>query len=169
MVGTRRGLAQLDLIDSRNELLVSWSAYADYLLSTGDAVDEVDPRPPTLLHFLAYRRVLVLAPPLVFAQDTARIANLCHRLRGALWAVLFGPDARKERSVILQGFKQFMLRGNVIDLAVAVVMGAAFGSVVSALVKDLITPFIAVRSSASPISRLSSPPSMAASSQWVNS
>ena len=44
---------------------------------------------------------------------------------------------------MLQGFKQFMLRGNVLDLAVAVVMGAAFGSVVTALVKDLITPFIA--------------------------
>src|SRR5437764_9253013 len=44
---------------------------------------------------------------------------------------------------MLQGFKQFMLRGNVIDLAVAVVMGAAFGTVVTALVKDLITPLIA--------------------------
>jgi large conductance mechanosensitive channel len=43
----------------------------------------------------------------------------------------------------LQGFKQFILRGNVLDLAVAVVMGAAFGSVVTALVKDLITPIIA--------------------------
>ena len=42
-----------------------------------------------------------------------------------------------------QGFKQFMLRGNVLDLAVAVVMGAAFGAVVTALVKDVITPFIA--------------------------
>jgi large conductance mechanosensitive channel protein len=37
---------------------------------------------------------------------------------------------------MLQGFKQFMLRGNVLDLAVAVVMGAAFGAVVTALVKD---------------------------------
>jgi large conductance mechanosensitive channel len=44
---------------------------------------------------------------------------------------------------MLQGFKQFMLRGNVLDLAVAVVMGAAFGGVVAALVKDLITPLIA--------------------------
>ena len=44
---------------------------------------------------------------------------------------------------MLQGFKQFMLRGNVLDLAVAVVMGAAFGGVVTALVKDLITPLIA--------------------------
>src|SRR5690349_18545250 len=44
---------------------------------------------------------------------------------------------------MLQGFKQFMLRGNVVDLAVAVVMGAAFGAVVAALVKDLITPLIA--------------------------
>ena len=43
----------------------------------------------------------------------------------------------------MKGFKQFLLRGNVIDLAVAVVMGAAFGAVVTALVKDLLTPIIA--------------------------
>lgn len=43
----------------------------------------------------------------------------------------------------MKGFKQFMLRGNVVDLAVAVVIGAAFGAVVTALVKDLITPLIA--------------------------
>jgi large conductance mechanosensitive channel len=44
---------------------------------------------------------------------------------------------------MFKGFKQFLLRGNVIDLAVAVVIGGAFGAVVSALVKDLITPLIA--------------------------
>jgi len=44
---------------------------------------------------------------------------------------------------MLKGFKQFLLRGNVIDLAVAVVIGGAFGAVVAALVKDLITPLIA--------------------------
>src|SRR5688572_20340681 len=44
---------------------------------------------------------------------------------------------------MLKGFGQFMMRGNVIDLAVAVVMGTAFGAVVTALVKDLITPLIA--------------------------
>jgi large conductance mechanosensitive channel len=43
---------------------------------------------------------------------------------------------------MLQGFKQFLLRGNVIDLAVAVVIGAAFGKVVEAVVKGLLTPFI---------------------------
>jgi len=43
----------------------------------------------------------------------------------------------------MKGFRQFMMRGNVIDLAVAVVIGAAFGAVVTALVKDLITPLIA--------------------------
>jgi large conductance mechanosensitive channel len=42
----------------------------------------------------------------------------------------------------MQGFRKFILRGNVVDLAVAVVVGAAFGSVVQALVKDLITPLI---------------------------
>jgi large conductance mechanosensitive channel len=44
---------------------------------------------------------------------------------------------------MLKGFRQFLFRGNVIDLAVAVVIGAAFGAVVTALVKDLITPLIA--------------------------
>ena len=43
----------------------------------------------------------------------------------------------------MKGFKQFIMRGNVVDLAVAVVMGAAFGAVVTALVKDLITPLVA--------------------------
>jgi large conductance mechanosensitive channel len=44
---------------------------------------------------------------------------------------------------MLKGFKQFLLRGNVVDLAVGVVMGAAFGTVVNSFVKDLLTPFIA--------------------------
>jgi large conductance mechanosensitive channel len=44
---------------------------------------------------------------------------------------------------IVKGFKQFLLRGNVVDLAVGVVMGVAFGSVVAAIVKDLLTPLIA--------------------------
>jgi large conductance mechanosensitive channel len=44
---------------------------------------------------------------------------------------------------MLKGFKEFILRGNVVDLAVAVVIGAAFGAVVTAFVKDLITPLIA--------------------------
>ncbi len=44
---------------------------------------------------------------------------------------------------MLKGFKEFLFRGNVIDLAVAVVIGGAFGAVVSAFVKDLLTPLIA--------------------------
>lgn len=43
----------------------------------------------------------------------------------------------------MKGFREFILRGNVVDLAIAVVIGAAFGSVVTALVEDLITPLIA--------------------------
>jgi large conductance mechanosensitive channel len=42
----------------------------------------------------------------------------------------------------MTGLKQFILRGNVVDLAVGVVIGAAFGSVVTAFVKDLLTPAI---------------------------
>lgn len=44
---------------------------------------------------------------------------------------------------MVKDFKNFVLRGNMIDLAIAVVIGAAFGAVVSSLVKDLITPLIA--------------------------
>jgi large conductance mechanosensitive channel len=44
---------------------------------------------------------------------------------------------------MLKGFKQFILRGNVLDLAVAVVIGAAFGAVVTSFVTNILTPLIA--------------------------
>ena len=44
---------------------------------------------------------------------------------------------------MLSGFKQFILRGNVVDLAVAVIIGAAFGAIVTSLVSDIINPLIA--------------------------
>ena len=44
---------------------------------------------------------------------------------------------------MLKEFRDFVLRGNVVDLAVAVVIGAAFGAVVNAAVTDLITPLVA--------------------------
>jgi len=44
---------------------------------------------------------------------------------------------------MLKEFRQFILRGNLVDLAVAVVVGAAFTAVVNALVKDIVTPVIA--------------------------
>jgi large conductance mechanosensitive channel len=43
---------------------------------------------------------------------------------------------------MFKGFRDFILRGNVLDLAVGVIIGAAFGSVVTSLVKDVFTPFI---------------------------
>jgi large conductance mechanosensitive channel len=43
----------------------------------------------------------------------------------------------------VSGFRKFLLRGNLVDLAVAVVIGTAFAAVVTALVKDIITPLIA--------------------------
>jgi large conductance mechanosensitive channel len=52
-------------------------------------------------------------------------------------------------------FKKFLIRGNVVDLAVAVVIGAAFTAVVTALVKDLITPLIAAVGGQPDFSRLS--------------
>jgi len=43
---------------------------------------------------------------------------------------------------MLKEFKEFALKGNVIDLAIAVVIGAAFGAIVSSLVEDVITPLL---------------------------
>lgn len=43
----------------------------------------------------------------------------------------------------MRGFRQFLMRGNVVDLAIAVVIGAAFGAVIASFVKDLLTPLIA--------------------------
>lgn len=43
----------------------------------------------------------------------------------------------------MKGFRTFLLRGNVVDLAIGVVIGVAFGSVITAFVKDLVTPLIA--------------------------
>ena len=44
---------------------------------------------------------------------------------------------------MFKGFREFVLRGHVLDLAIGVVIGAAFGTVVTAFVKDLLTPIIA--------------------------
>ena len=46
--------------------------------------------------------------------------------------------------MILKEFKEFISRGNVIDLAVALIMGAAFTNIVQALVKDVVTPLLGI-------------------------
>lgn len=56
---------------------------------------------------------------------------------------------------MLSDFKKFILRGNVVDLAVAVVIGASFGAIVTSLVKDIITPLIAAIVGKSDFSNLS--------------
>src|SRR5215213_11603741 len=53
-------------------------------------------------------------------------------------------NGRRGAGKEMGGFKKFILRGNVVDLAVGIVIGAAFGTVVQALVKDIITPIIGV-------------------------
>jgi large conductance mechanosensitive channel len=45
---------------------------------------------------------------------------------------------------MLSGFKNFLMRGNVVDLAVGVIIGGAFGAVVASLTKDILMPFIAM-------------------------
>ena len=48
----------------------------------------------------------------------------------------------KKQSVMMQEFKAFIMRGNVLDMAVGIIIGAAFSAIVTSLVKDIITPFI---------------------------
>ena len=55
---------------------------------------------------------------------------------------------------MLKDFRKFILRGNVVDLAVAVVIGAAFGAIVNSLVKGLVTPLIAAIGGQPDFSRL---------------
>jgi large conductance mechanosensitive channel len=54
----------------------------------------------------------------------------------------------------MKGFKKFLLRGNLVELAVAVVIGVAFSALIAALVKDLITPLIAAIGGQPDFSRL---------------
>ena len=59
---------------------------------------------------------------------------------------------------MLKGFRDFILRGNVIDLAVAVVMGVAFGAVVNSIVKNLVTPIVALAGGAPDFSAIRTGP-----------
>ena len=59
---------------------------------------------------------------------------------------IVGTDNFREPKTIVMGFakefKEFALKGNVVDLAIAVIIGAAFGAIISSLVDDVITPLI---------------------------
>jgi large conductance mechanosensitive channel len=72
-------------------------------------------------------RIIIQAPAANLQTDTLEVYNT---IKGV-------------SDIMLTEFKKFILRGNVVDLAVAVVVGAAFNSVVQGVVKDLITPLIA--------------------------
>ena len=61
---------------------------------------------------------------------------------------------------MLKGFRDFLLRGNVVDLAVAVVIGAAFGAVVNSVVTNLLTPLIAFAGGVPDFSRIRTGPLM---------
>lgn len=55
---------------------------------------------------------------------------------------------------MLKGFKDFVMRGNVVDLAVAVVIGAALGAVVTSIVDSIITPLLAALGGVEDVSKL---------------
>jgi len=53
-------------------------------------------------------------------------------------------DTKKKVSAMVEEFKNFALKGNVVDLAIGVIIGAAFGKIIDSLVKHIIMPFISV-------------------------
>jgi large conductance mechanosensitive channel len=55
-----------------------------------------------------------------------------------------GSNGQEKEVRMLKDFKAFILRGNVVDLAVGVVIGAAFGAVVASFVKDVVTPIVSI-------------------------
>ncbi len=65
-----------------------------------------------------------------------------------------GSAVAHEARADIGGFKKFLLRGNVVDLAVGVVIGAAFGNVVQAIVKDILNPIISAFGGVSDVSGL---------------
>lgn len=69
--------------------------------------------------------------------------RLAFRLDRISSRAYIGGEIWLQRAIMLKGFKQFILRGNVVDMAVGVVIGAAFAGVVGAFTKDLLTPLIA--------------------------
>jgi large conductance mechanosensitive channel len=75
----------------------------------------------------------------VETEDLQGDLNLAQRFQ----QLYVRKSAPKPGGDFMKGFKEFLLRGNVVDMAVGIVVGAAFGTVVSAFVKDLLTPFIA--------------------------
>ena len=70
--------------------------------------------------------------------------NTSRLQREAGSSILPGSTNKKIMPKILEGFKNFILRGNAVDLAVGVVIGASFNGLVTAIVKDLLTPFIGI-------------------------
>ena len=80
-----------------------------------------------------------------FPKDASRLLGLEPFLLGLCWKEKCGGLSgvnEKEKQSILKEFRAFILRGNVVDLAVAVAIGAAFTAVVTSLVAAFITPII---------------------------
>lgn len=69
---------------------------------------------------------------------------------------MIGPTpAYKDGNTSVQGFKEFILRGNVVDLAVGIVIGASFSGLVNAFVSSFLTPFISLIGGQQNLSELS--------------
>src|SRR6476646_4013315 len=84
--------------------------------------------------------MLRLYTDLLYRAAISSLPADCRSPRTEVFAV---SSIRHTGGSMLKGFRQFILRGNVLDLAVAVVIGAAFGAVVTSFVTNILTPLIA--------------------------
>src|SRR5260370_25428176 len=88
--------------------------------------------------------VLILAANSSSIRNPQRVSKTDSATRDMREALQVGQAAKvKGEGGMGSGFKTFLLRGNLVDMAVGIVIGIAFGAVVTGFVKDLITPIIA--------------------------
>ena len=148
-------IARGSLIDT--DALVS--ALASRIIG-GAALDVTDPEPLPNGHPL-WASPHALITPHVANTESTMARDLAKRVeenvrRYAAGEELLAPVERRRRATeqgfarlvtnrtsMIKEFREFILRGNVVDLAVAVVIGAAFGAVVTAFVEGIVTPLIA--------------------------
>ncbi len=89
-----------------------------------------------------FRSLVLTRAKSTWLCNSRKMYSWSHLIRKYKINVIIYIINNKQYNFMLKEFKQFLLRGNVVDLAVGVVIGAAFGTIVTALVTDLLTPFI---------------------------
>ncbi len=104
-------------------------------------------KPDAKIYEITLNKLGVKPKEVIFVDDSEENVTAAEKLGMKGIVIENAVQLQKELKkfeIYVKGFKEFVFRGNVIDLAVAVVIGAAFGKIVNVLIADLITPLIGV-------------------------